>query len=278
VAPKNALGDIAAVKDQKLNKAVDEGKPVSLDDLVDKDQRGIEDRLQPGQRAIAIKVNPESLAGGLIFPGARVDILCTTRGSDASTSVILQSMLVLAVDAQVDRTSETKALLGQTVTLAATPEEAAKLTLGQSTGELRLMLKSDKDSRPTNHVVARKTDLQKGHSPDPRHSEPEPVRSTTNPAVPLPALPPDAVARGEEPKPKPKKPHVLIIRTGTSTERHLFHEGEEDDATASSPPARSPEPKKPEPKKPEPKGPAGKVGESGGKPTRSPSLPPMPGQ
>jgi pilus assembly protein CpaB len=244
VAPKNALTDVAALKDQKLKTAVDEGKPVSLDDLADKSHRGLADMLQPGQRAVAIKVNAESLAGGFVQPGSRVDIICTTRGSDAQTSVILQNMLVLAVDTEAERSAEKKTLIGQTVTLAATPEEAVRLNLAKSVGELTLMLKNDTDTKRTSPVTARKGDLAKGYTPDARY-DPEPIRAAPAPApaaaTPLPALPPDAPAPVEEPKAKPKpRPHVLTVIQGPNKERHFFQEGDEDEAAAGSTPSPTP--------------------------------------
>jgi pilus assembly protein CpaB len=244
LAPKNALTDLAALKDQKLKTALDEGKPVSQDDLASKDHRGLEEMLQPGQRAIAVKVNAESLVAGFVLPGSRVDVICTTRGNDAQTSVMLQNMLVLAVDNEIDRTSDKKAIIGQTVTLAATPEEAVRLNLAKSIGELSLMLKSDKDTKRTSNVIARKSDLGKSYTPETR--EPEPIKASPSPAgtTPLPALPAEP---RDEPKPvvKPKpKNHVLTVISGATKERHVFPEGEEDDAAPSSPPP----PKKVEPK------------------------------
>jgi len=103
VAPPKALSEFDQVKDQRLNKFIDEGKPVTQIDVLTKEQEDIATKILPGQRALAIEVNAESLVGGFVLPGARVDVLCTIGGGDASSKIILQNMLVLAVDTQDQR-------------------------------------------------------------------------------------------------------------------------------------------------------------------------------
>jgi len=82
VAPPKALSNFTDVKDQRLKQRIEEGKPVTQDDLLNTAEAGIDVKLLPGQRAIAIKVNAESVVAGFVLPGTRVDVICTTRGSD----------------------------------------------------------------------------------------------------------------------------------------------------------------------------------------------------
>src|SRR5947209_418121 len=91
VAPKKALKSFEEVKDQKLCKVVNEESIVTTDDLLNKDQASLAHLMKPGQRAIALKVNAESLAGGFVLPGTHVDVVSTLRGgSEAETKTILQ--------------------------------------------------------------------------------------------------------------------------------------------------------------------------------------------
>src|SRR5262249_34879641 len=60
-APKNVISDPAELKGQRLSKVLDEGKPVTKDDLLTREQLGLVAQMKPGQRAVAIKVNAESL-------------------------------------------------------------------------------------------------------------------------------------------------------------------------------------------------------------------------
>src|SRR5262249_22280174 len=136
LAPKKAITAFDRVKDKRLNKTLPEDGVLNEEDLLDPKSDGLAAQMAPGERAIAIKVNAECLAGGFVLPGTRVDILSTLNaGSESETKIILQNMLVLAVDTQDAKDPEKKAMLGQTVTLSAKPEEAQRLALAQKMGE-----------------------------------------------------------------------------------------------------------------------------------------------
>jgi Flp pilus assembly protein CpaB len=228
VAPPKALKDFAEIKDKRLNKPLDAGKPVTEADLLTKEQMSLAENLLPGQRAIAIKVTPESLVAGFVLPGTRVDIVCTQKGNEASSRIILQNMMVLAVDTQDQRNAETKTILGQTVTLAATPEESTRLSLAQSIGELRLLLKSGGDTARISSPVATPKNLSKALSSD---TEKESEGTRTLPTVPVGDLPPVIDEKKTVPvtQEKKRKRHVMTIRTGPNTEKAVFLLGKNDD-------------------------------------------------
>src|SRR5262249_38954684 len=79
LAPKAAVTSLAKVKDKRFKNVVEEGKPVTEDDLLSKEQEGLAAQMKPGQQAIAIKVNAETLSGGFIRAGDRVNVICTTK-------------------------------------------------------------------------------------------------------------------------------------------------------------------------------------------------------
>jgi pilus assembly protein CpaB len=162
LAPKRPVADIADLKDQKLNKTIAEDHQLLQDDLLSKDQMGLQDSLKPGQIAVAIKVNAESLAGGFVLPGTRVIVISTvTRDRKLSANMILQDMLVLAVgdNTAAERDPDKKSMVAQTVTLAATPEEAGRLKLAQSMGDLSLLLKPSGETSSAKHFVIKPDDL-----------------------------------------------------------------------------------------------------------------------
>jgi len=138
---------------------------VSEDDLLNKEQMGLLGKMQPGERAVSVKVNAESSTGGFVQPGNKVDIACTMRGNDPSARLILQNMLVLAVDAQIQKDPNQPNIMGQTVTLAAKPDEALKLSLAASQGELRLLPRTFNDQTPLRTTVVRLDDLNKINRP-----------------------------------------------------------------------------------------------------------------
>jgi len=273
-APKKALTSLDDIKDQKLNKPIDETKAVTQDDLLNKAETSMQDKLKAGQRAIGIKVNPMALAGGHVLPETYVDILCVTSGQEASSKIVLQNMLVLAVDAEDVRNPEKKSILGNTVTLAASAEEATALALAQKVGELWLMLKGQGDTQLLPSIVVRPEDLGKGpRSTIPVQDKPEtedrvvagdkntPLPDVRQDDKPEPAAPSTAAAPAEQKNTAEKKKtfHYIRIQNGGDIVRqavrlNIDDEEEGDDAEGNSGGAKKPD--RPEAKKPEPARPA----------------------
>jgi pilus assembly protein CpaB len=258
LAPPKALTDPSELKDQRLNKLLDVGKPVTKDDLLTKEQLSLAENLLPGQRAIAIRVTAESLVAGFVLPGTRVDVVCTTTGAESEARIILQNMLVMAVDAQDQRPTDTKFVaVGQTVTLAATPEESTRLSLAQRLGELRLLLKSGADTKRTYNVVSKQKDLTKPLTEGDKDPEAARPTATVTPTLPDVKDEPKPVVRAEEEKKveKKRKRHVMTIRHGANTEKAIFLLGgeDEDEDSATSSPAKkdTDEKSKDDKKKPE---------------------------
>jgi Flp pilus assembly protein CpaB len=231
VAPKKALKSFEEVKDQKLCKVVNEESIVTTDDLLNKDQASLAHLMKPGQRAIALKVNAESLAGGFVLPGTHVDVVSTLRGgAEAETKTILQDMLILAVDTKAVRDPESQAMLGQTVTLAATPEEAQQLALAASMGDLRLVLRAVGDDTKVRLRSAKVNDLGKPVSDrnGETESKDEDTRQAAAPQVPtklpdvkpiVPETKPEPVVEAPEP---PRETHKMKITTGESVFTAVF--------------------------------------------------------
>src|SRR5690606_23557009 len=59
--------------------------------------------LQPGMKAVTVRVNDVEGVAGFILPGDRVDVLLTRRSDKSgSTDVVLQNAPVLAIDQLAD--------------------------------------------------------------------------------------------------------------------------------------------------------------------------------
>jgi pilus assembly protein CpaB len=268
LAPRKGLKELSKIKDQRLIQALSEGEYVLEDKLVNVEQAGLIAKLPPGMRAIAIKVNAESLAGGFVLPGYRVDVVSTTRGNphESTSRIILQNMLVLAVDTIANRDGQTNSILGSTVTLAATPEEAQRLSLAAALGELRLTLRTPDDNKVVRLPSAKWEDLGKPMRDHPTDKdEEEPAAPTSAPPVPpLPPLPkeaaqlPSGVAKAPEKTPEPSPPpqtHTLTIVNGDYVQKAVFTldpiakvwtNGSLDRGTPEAPPRRSPPPAPPD--------------------------------
>lgn len=151
---------------QTINRSVERGEPL-LSSYFRRPVERLHDKLNPGERALSLRVDLISGVAGNIVPGSHVDILGTfpvsrrtaraaQSGSGATESltvVMLSDVRVMAVD---NRTREmeyvtTGSVRRRTsygsVTVAVTPEEASVLVYAQQYGELVLTLRCPADTQ-----------------------------------------------------------------------------------------------------------------------------------
>jgi pilus assembly protein CpaB len=122
--------------------------------------------LEPGMRAMAIRVTVETAAGGFILPGDRVDVLLTRASngpqgavegdrSKFTAATVMQNIKVLAIDQSTRAGEEEQAVVGATATLEVGPRDAEALALAKSEGDLSLVLRSYADTGgPSGRVTA----------------------------------------------------------------------------------------------------------------------------
>jgi len=110
-----------------------------------------------GKRAMTVRVNDVIGVAGFALPGNFVDILVSTQDETTKTKtnkdqniskLVLERILVLAV-AQESSQNDTKPKVVSAVTLEVTPEQAEKLDLARSVGQLSLVLRNQVDLKPT---------------------------------------------------------------------------------------------------------------------------------
>lgn len=98
--------------------------------------------LSPGMVATTIQVNTISGVAGFVLPEERVDVILNRAvGGKRSAEVIIENLRVLAVDNTVDPQSG-KAVPAKSVTFEINREDAQRLTLAASLGELTLALRA----------------------------------------------------------------------------------------------------------------------------------------
>jgi len=122
--------------------------------------------LEPGMRAMAIRVSVETAAGGFILPGDRVDVLMTREAtlsniagvaepSKFTSATVMRNVKVLAIDQTTRAGEDEQAVVGATATLEMGPADAEALALAKSEGELSLVLRSYADaSGPSGRMAA----------------------------------------------------------------------------------------------------------------------------
>jgi pilus assembly protein CpaB len=162
---------VASEKDKKLEqqfvdtvvrRGITEGTPITQAMVFKRGEPGfLAGALDPGMRAISIKVTPESGAAGFILPGDRVDVILTYTGKIDKeyrlqkvgneqydlgpgftlSKTVARDVRVLAVDQKVDE-FEQKAQIAKTVTLEVTAKQAEMVSLAVNLGPLSLALRS----------------------------------------------------------------------------------------------------------------------------------------
>ncbi len=240
--PKRAVRDFGLLKDRMLNKPLSAEQFVSLEDLMDKNQGGLSSSMQKGMRAVGIKVNVDTQAGGFVLPNSRVDIVSVVRRGDGESiaKIILQNVLVLAVDTVSTRPDDKNAIVASTITVALTPEQAEKVSLAGEMGTLRMILRPFGDDE----IVRTKGETPRGIAKtgsDSGNADPEAVGASedsgAHPPVWSPKVPdvpanrtPVAEAKQPEPPPPPKT-HTMTIVNGESVTKAVFLLDEKDGGT-----------------------------------------------
>jgi Flp pilus assembly protein CpaB len=204
-------------------------------------------------RAVAIRVQPDSMVAGFVIPRSHVDVMCTVRTNDGSTTyTILENMEILAVDTKSAREGEAAAVVGTTVTLAASPEDCNLLKMAAGTGVLDLALRGIGDDKSTKPQAVTQKFLE-----NPRAREGTDDKETTTVAqgktkVPsLPLVPPGTATPPPAPvelAPKEPEPEVFVmtIINGPTIEKVRFTKKPGDtwpvEATTTKTPTATPAP------------------------------------
>ena len=247
-SPK-CITDFKDLKNQALKAPLGEQMPVTKDDLLSEQTAGLVAMLKNGERGIAIRVTPESLVGGFVLPGSKVDLVFTKKRGDAESNaqIIMQDMLVLAVDQKNTRDDGQATMLGNTVTLAAKPEDSERLSLATQLGDIRLLLRSPLDTEKPNFKAVTMTDIpRQGKEPEEGKADSTDVASSGGVGATLPVLP--KVDKTPVPVKEPEAPvtHTLRIESGDTVSKTVFVWSDKDNCWEGGTPAKGPDAKKAE--------------------------------
>lgn len=125
-------------------RAIAAGEPISESALSGHQGGNLAAMLEPGKRAIAIRADAESTAGGFILPNDRVDVFHTPDRERADGTLrsraILRGVRVLAID-QTSEDPASDTVLGKTATLELTETQAEVVIAAEATGRLALALR-----------------------------------------------------------------------------------------------------------------------------------------
>jgi pilus assembly protein CpaB len=190
--PTGAINDPVELGDRVVKTTLTRGEPVLESKLAPKGTKGgLSAVIAEGKRAITVKVNEVVGVAGFALPGNHVDIMVNTndarnRGNDEQhmiSKIVLERILVLAVAQEASR-DDTKPKVVNAVTLEVTPEEAEKIDLARSVGNLSLVLRNQVDAEDVQTSGIRKQELLHGIS-EPAPAA-RPVRTAVKRSAPKP--------------------------------------------------------------------------------------------
>ena len=101
--------------------------------------------MEPGMRAVAMRVTPETASGGFILPGDRVDVINAIGGGRdevTTAETLFRNVRVLAVNEVFSEDPETSVIDGVNITLELRPDQAEEFVAARSEGKLSLSLRS----------------------------------------------------------------------------------------------------------------------------------------
>jgi pilus assembly protein CpaB len=178
---------------------------------------GLEVKIGPGKRAMAVKIDDVAGISGLIQPNSRVDVLVTLNdGAERERRVaklFMENMRVLSVGTQVQRGADEKPITATSATLEVTPDEAERLAVATREGSVQLVLRGYGDPDSIKTKGARTVDVlaQLSNAPVARIEAPRPA-----PAAPRPRTAPARPAPTQQvvvaPPPAPARPDSLTVQ------------------------------------------------------------------
>ncbi len=143
-----------------------QGVPIARSAIVQPGDRGFLAAVLPkGKRAITIPISEVAGIGGLVLPGDRVDLILTysiagslieSERDIRASETVMKNIRVLALDQRLGPVipKEKEAAkaetppVARTATLEVSPQQAEMITLGQTLGDLSLVLNSVRDGGP----------------------------------------------------------------------------------------------------------------------------------
>ncbi len=129
---------------------------------------GLAPTIPEGMRAISVQVNEVIGVAGFATPGTRVDVLVTMKPKEERfTRVVVSNVQVLTAGTRYEQDKEDagEAIPSSVVTLVLTPEDAERVVLASSEGQIMLALRNPMDVAPVATPGIRSASLFGGAAP-----------------------------------------------------------------------------------------------------------------
>jgi pilus assembly protein CpaB len=109
---------------------------------------GIVVKIPDGMRALSLKTDEVVGVAGFVLPGTHVDVLVTLHLAnvpDPMTATVLQDATVLAIGQKTEPDPEGKPTTASVVTILISPEDAERIVLAGTQGQLHFVLRNGDD-------------------------------------------------------------------------------------------------------------------------------------
>jgi pilus assembly protein CpaB len=132
---------------------------------------GLPPSIPEGMRAVSVKVNEVIGVAGFVVPGTHVDVMVTLSRNtekDSMTRVVVSDVQVLTAGTRYDqeKARDGEPIPTSVVTLLVTPEDAERIALAATEGQVMLTLRNPMDRKPTETAGVRTSALL-GQAPAP---------------------------------------------------------------------------------------------------------------
>ncbi|MGR2738943.1 Flp pilus assembly protein CpaB [Billgrantia sp. Q4P2] len=135
--------------------------------------------LDPGMRAMSVRVDDVVGVAGFLLPGNRVDVVSSRRNGSrdsVESKTVLRNLKVLAVD-QIANQERDGPVIVRAVTLEVTTQDAETLVKATQEGKVQLTLRNPLDEEDKPDLLASQRELL-GVEPPRERSSPPPQRTT----------------------------------------------------------------------------------------------------
>jgi pilus assembly protein CpaB len=142
------------VVNRGLTDSLEENEPITSSKLAPVGAgAGLPPTITSGMRAMSIRVNEVIGVAGFVVPGTYVDLILTMtrQQTDAMSRIVLSNIQVLTAGTRTDQEAgkSGQAVPSTVVTLLLTPENAEKVALAGSVGQITLVLRNPLDQEVT---------------------------------------------------------------------------------------------------------------------------------
>ena len=200
---------------------------------------GLEVKINPGKRAMAVKINDVAGIAGLIQPNSRVDVLVTLKEEDQEKNrqrakVFMSNMRVLSVGTQVERGSDGNPIQATVAALEVTPDESERLAVAANQGTIQLVLRGYGDPDSIKTKGATSTDVFSQLATGPVAQRTSAPRRSSGPRRPAPvAAPAPPVVAVQQPRRSDST--VVRVFRGDKVSQQKFEKPAENGSSTGTP-------------------------------------------